>query len=71
MPILPPRFEDIKKLTPLENYKLDILTVGPNLAGLPHINIPVGFEDNLPVGLMLTADHLKEGKLLEFAKEKF
>lgn len=67
MPILPPKFEDIARLTPFENYKLDILTVGPNLAGMPHINIPVGFSGHLPVGLMLTSDHLCEGKLLEFA----
>jgi aspartyl-tRNA(Asn)/glutamyl-tRNA(Gln) amidotransferase subunit A len=44
---------------------IDVLTVGPNLAGLPHINIPVGHENNLPIGMMLTADHLNEGKLLQ------
>jgi aspartyl-tRNA(Asn)/glutamyl-tRNA(Gln) amidotransferase subunit A len=36
-PILPPRFSEIAKLTPLEHYALDIMLVGPNLAGLPHL----------------------------------
>tara|TARA_Y100000310_G_scaffold343706_1_gene452594 strand:+ start:1399 stop:2802 length:1404 start_codon:yes stop_codon:yes gene_type:complete len=65
VPILPPKFKDIEKLSLLENYMIDVLTVGPNLAGLPHINIPVGHENNLPIGMMLTADHLNEGKLLQ------
>ncbi len=64
-PILPPKFSDIEKLTPLQNYMMDIMTVSPNLAGLPHLNIPVGFENNLPVGMMLTADHLQESKLIQ------
>ncbi|MDP7180786.1 MAG: Asp-tRNA(Asn)/Glu-tRNA(Gln) amidotransferase subunit GatA [Candidatus Woesearchaeota archaeon] len=65
VPILPPKFKDIEQLSLLENYMIDVLTVGPNLAGLPHINIPVGHENNLPIGMMLTADHLNEGKLLQ------
>ncbi|MBI2134648.1 Asp-tRNA(Asn)/Glu-tRNA(Gln) amidotransferase subunit GatA [Candidatus Woesearchaeota archaeon] len=65
MPILPPKFSEIEKLSPLQNYMMDIMTVSPNLAGLPHLNVPVGFEEKLPVGMMLTADHLEEGKLLQ------
>ncbi|MBR9690653.1 Asp-tRNA(Asn)/Glu-tRNA(Gln) amidotransferase subunit GatA [Candidatus Woesearchaeota archaeon] len=67
-PMLVPTFDKISKLTPLQNYMADIMTVGPNLAGLPHINIPVGFEKGTPVGMMITADHLKEGKLFSVAK---
>ena len=65
MPILPPRFSDIKKLTPLQNYMMDIMTVGPNLAGLPHLNVPVGVSNGLPVGMLLIADHFKERKLFQ------
>ena len=65
MPILPPKFSEIEKLSPLQNYMMDVMTVSPNLAGLPHLNVPVGFVDKLPVGMMLTGDHLEESKLLQ------
>ena len=63
--ILPPKFSDIEKLSPLQHYMLDVMTVSPNVAGLPHLNVPVGFEKNLPVGMLLIADHLQEGKLIQ------
>ncbi len=65
VPILPPTFSEIEKLTPLQNYMIDVMLVGPNVAGLPHLNVPVGFERNLPVGMLLIGDHLQEGKLLQ------
>lgn len=65
MPIIAPKFEEIEKLTPLENYMMDIMTVSPNLAGLPHLNIPVGDSKGMPVGALLIGDHLQEGKLLQ------
>src|SRR3989338_3977272 len=66
MPFVAPRFDEIKKLTPLQNFMADILTVGPNLAGLPHISIPIGVNSGkMPVGLMLIADHLKEETLIQ------
>ena len=65
VPMLPPRFDEIEKLTPLQHYLADVMTVSPNVAGLPHLNVPVGYSDNLPVGMLLTGDHLQEGKLLQ------
>jgi len=65
VPILPPKFSEIEKLSPLQHYMMDIMTVSPNLAGLPHLNVPVGFSDKLPVGMLLTADHLQESKLMQ------
>ena len=66
MPITAPKFEEIERLTPLQNYMMDILTVGPNLAGLPHISIPIGLnKDKMPVGLMLISDYLQEEKLIQ------
>lgn len=65
MPVVAPRFEDIKKLSPLEMYMMDILTVGPNLAGLPHLTVPAGFKGKMPVGIMFTGDHLSEGKIMQ------
>lgn len=64
-PMLPPKFSEIEKLTPLQHYLADVMTVSPNVAGLPHLNVPIGFEKNLPVGMMLIADHLQEGKLIQ------
>jgi aspartyl-tRNA(Asn)/glutamyl-tRNA(Gln) amidotransferase subunit A len=68
MPVVAPKFKDIDKMTPLENYTMDILTVGPNLAGLPHMSIPVGIKDEMPVGLMVIGNQFDEGKLLQIGK---
>jgi len=64
-PILPPKFSEIKKLSPLQNYMMDVMTVSPNIAGLPHLNVPVGFADKLPVGMLMASDHLQESKLVQ------
>ena len=69
MPIIAPKFTEIEKLTPLENYQMDILTVGPNLAGLPHITIPTGKIKNMPIGTMLIGDHFTEGKLMQIGNK--
>jgi len=69
MPIIAPKFTEIKKLTPLQNYMMDILTVGPNLAGLPHITSNVGLVNKMPAGIMYIADHLNENKLIEINKK--
>ncbi|MAG91309.1 Asp-tRNA(Asn)/Glu-tRNA(Gln) amidotransferase GatCAB subunit A [Candidatus Woesearchaeota archaeon] len=65
VPILPPKFSEIEKLTPLQNYMIDSILVGPNIAGLPHLSVPIGYDQNLPVGMLLTGDHLQEKKLLQ------
>lgn len=60
---------------PLTMYLSDIFTIPANLAGLPAISIPCGFDrNNLPVGLQLIGKPLEEGLLLQasylFEKEK-
>jgi len=65
VPVLPPKFSEIEKLTPLQTYMIDTMLVGVNVSGLPHLNIPIGFEDKLPVGMLLIGDHLQESKLLQ------
>lgn len=65
MPIISPKFSEIEKLTPLENYMMDIMTVSPNLAGLPHLNVPVGNSKGMPVGMLLSADHFNEKVLFQ------
>ncbi|HNV01167.1 MAG TPA: amidase family protein [archaeon] len=68
MPTISPKFSEISKLTPLQNYSMDLCTIPVNLAGLPHISINAGFSNNMPVGLMAIAPHLNENRLYSFAK---
>ncbi|NOX71829.1 MAG: Asp-tRNA(Asn)/Glu-tRNA(Gln) amidotransferase subunit GatA [Candidatus Micrarchaeota archaeon] len=65
MPQVAPTFEDAQKLTPLQSYMMDVMTVGPNLAGIPHMNMNAGAVHDLPAGFMLMADHFREGKLIQ------
>lgn len=70
MPITAPNFDEVKKLTPAQNFMLDILTVGPNLAGVPHASIPIGNDkQNMPIGLMASSAHHNEKTLLTFLAE--
>jgi aspartyl-tRNA(Asn)/glutamyl-tRNA(Gln) amidotransferase subunit A len=67
MPVIAPKFSEIEKLTPIENYMMDILTVAPNLAGIPMISVPCGDVKGMPVGLHIMGDHLQEGKIIQVA----
>jgi len=50
---------------PLSIYLLDIYTIPANLAGLPALSIPCGFDSRgLPVGMQLMAPHFREDLLL-------
>ncbi len=64
MPIISPKFNEISKLSLLQTYMMDRITSGPNLAGLPHHSTTAGYHKDMPVGLMMIADHFHEGKLL-------
>ena len=53
---------------PLSMYLSDLLTVPANLAGLPAISIPCGFDSKgLPIGLQLIGNVLEENKILNAA----
>jgi aspartyl-tRNA(Asn)/glutamyl-tRNA(Gln) amidotransferase subunit A len=52
---------------PLAMYLVDIMTVSANLTGIPSISIPVGFANNLPVGMQLMAPQSKDAELLQLA----
>lgn len=66
MPILPFRLGE-KIDDPLKMYMMDIDTVVANLAGIPAISIPAGFENGLPIGLQIMANEMKEQTLLATA----
>lgn len=54
---------------PIAMYLGDIYTLPINLAGIPAMSIPVGFSDNLPVGLHIIGDYFGEAKLLNVAHQ--
>ena len=57
-------------LSPVEMYLGDIYTIAVNLAGLPAINAPVGFDkDSLPVGLQLIGNYWSESQLLSLVHQ--
>ena len=68
MPGIAPKFSEIDKMKPIEEYMMDIITVGPNLAGIPHASIPVGKKGNMSIGMMASTNHLEDYKLIEFLK---
>ncbi len=53
---------------PLSMYLSDLLTVPANLAGLPAISIPCGFDTKgLPIGMQLIGNVLEEERILNAA----
>jgi aspartyl-tRNA(Asn)/glutamyl-tRNA(Gln) amidotransferase subunit A len=53
---------------PLSMYLSDIFTIPTNLAGLPGISIPCGFNDTgLPIGLQIIGNLFEEEKVLHCA----
>ncbi len=53
---------------PLSMYLSDLMTIPVNLAGLPAISIPCGFDSQgLPVGMQLIGNVLREDLLLQVA----
>lgn len=66
MPILAPKISKIEKMDPLQLYLMDTLTVGPNLAGIPHASYPIGKVGKLPVGAMIMGNHREDYKVINF-----
>ena len=53
---------------PLAMYLADLLTIPANMAGLPAISLPCGFDSQgLPIGLQLITNVLEEPRLLQVA----
>jgi aspartyl-tRNA(Asn)/glutamyl-tRNA(Gln) amidotransferase subunit A len=57
-----------KTTDPLSMYLTDLMTIPVNLAGLPALSVPCGFDDQgLPVGLQLIGKVLREDQLFQVA----
>ncbi len=51
---------------PLSMYLLDLMTIPVNMAGLPGMSVPCGFDtDGMPIGLQLISNVLREDLLFE------
>jgi len=52
---------------PLSMYLADVYTVNINIAGVPSLNIPGGFIDNLPVGIQIIGPNFSEKLIYQTA----
>jgi aspartyl-tRNA(Asn)/glutamyl-tRNA(Gln) amidotransferase subunit A len=53
---------------PIEMYLSDYFTIPVNMAGLPAISIPCGFDSRgLPIGVQIIGDLLQEERILQVA----
>ena len=52
---------------PLSLYLADVNTVPINLAGVPAVSVPCGFENKLPIGLQLIGNFFDEKTILQAA----
>jgi aspartyl-tRNA(Asn)/glutamyl-tRNA(Gln) amidotransferase subunit A len=57
-----------KTQDPLQMYLSDICTISTNLAGLPALSLPCGFDvQGLPIGLQIIGQHFDESTVLRVA----
>jgi aspartyl-tRNA(Asn)/glutamyl-tRNA(Gln) amidotransferase subunit A len=53
---------------PLQMYLSDIYTISINLAGLPAVSLPCGFDgEGMPIGLQIIGKHFDEATILRVA----
>ena len=63
-----PAFKIGEKIAdPLTMYVNDILTIPVNLAGVPGISVPCGFDGGLPLGLQIIGKHFDEATVYRTA----
>ena len=59
-----------KTADPVEMYLSDIYTIAVNLAGLPGMSLPCGFDaQGLPIGLQLIGNYFDEARMLGVAHQ--
>ena len=59
-----------KSKDPVQMYLEDIYTLSTNLAGLPAMSVPCGFNaNNLPIGMQLIGNYFSEARLLQVAHQ--
>jgi len=57
-----------KTQDPLQMYLSDIYTISINLAGLPAVSLPCGFDpEGMPIGMQIIGEHYDEATILRVA----
>ena len=52
----------------VQTYQTDVCTVPVNIAGIPALSMPCGYDKKgLPIGMQLIANRFEEAKLLQIA----
>ncbi len=69
MPIFTPKISEVKDISPVEAYSMDMLTVPPNLCGFPHMSFPYFYEKGMPLGAQIITNHFNDYSLLDFLSE--
>lgn len=69
LPVLTPRISDVTKLSPVQNYAMDIFTIPPNVGGFPHITFPYEYVDGMPIGAQLVTEQTNDYALLNFVSD--
>ncbi len=54
---------------PIAMYLSDVYTVSTNLAGLPAMSIPMGFKEEMPLGLQIIGKHFDEKNILKISHQ--
>lgn len=68
-PIMTPKISEASKLTPIQNYALDLFTIPPNVGGFPHISFPYSYIDGMPVGAQLIGERANDHAIIDFVTE--
>ena len=71
MPVSPTTAFGIGEKTddPMQMYLADIYTIAANLAGVPGVSVPCGFDSgNMPIGLQIFTPAFTEDKMLRIAR---
>lgn len=70
MPVVAPKFSEVRGMSPLETLNMETYTASPDLAGMPHLSVPCGYDDGgMPIGLQFIADHWNESLLFSIGEQ--